>query len=67
MFGATIERGWVVEKIGTAYRVASLTRDGIISPPIPAMGTGEYTADELVYFFLFEDGTGAILALIAQE
>lgn len=62
MEGAMIERGRVIEKNGTDYKVLSLTRDGITSPPIPAIGTAGYATGDLVYFFLFEDGSGAIIA-----
>lgn len=66
MYGAYIERGKVLEKTSSGYKVQSLTRDGITTPPIPATGNSEYTADDAVYFFLFNDGRGAILAKIEQ-
>ncbi|MGI6234433.1 MAG: hypothetical protein ACOYI6_04160 [Christensenellales bacterium] len=62
MDGALIERGRVIEKTDTGYRVKSLTRDGITTPPIPAMGGAEHQAGSLVYFFVFGDGHGMILA-----
>ena len=62
MDGALIERGRVIEKTDTGYRVKSLTRDGITTPPIPAMGEAEHQAGSLVYFFVFGDGRGMILA-----
>jgi hypothetical protein len=66
MYGAAIERGRVVAQADAGYTVLSLTRDGITTPPIPAMGTAQYQEDDLVYFFVFEDGTGAILALLSN-
>lgn len=62
MEGANIERGRIVEIIEASYTVLSLTRDGITTPPIPAIGTQTYEAGDLVYFFLFCDGRGAIIA-----
>ncbi|MDD3881888.1 MAG: hypothetical protein PHI27_06515 [Eubacteriales bacterium] len=60
-YGACIERGAVVSVADGLYIVRSLTRDGIITPAIPAI-SGTYQADDTVYFFLFPDGHGAILA-----
>ena len=60
-FGAAIERGRVVSVENGGYEVASLERDGIVSPAIPAAGGAEYAAGDDVLFCLFRDGTGAIL------
>lgn len=71
-YGAAIERGTIQKAEGGKYTVKSLTRDGIVTPPIPALplmqGTENgyeaisYAAGDRVYFFLFEDGNGMILA-----
>jgi len=62
-YGAALERG-VVEKIeGGRYTVRSFTRDGIVSLPIRAIEhTGTLSVGDGVYFFVFPDGDGVILA-----
>lgn len=62
MYGAAIERGKILSVESGGYRIESYTRDGITTPPIPAMGGAAYSAGDRVYFFLFDDGSGAILA-----
>jgi hypothetical protein len=60
--GAIIERGKIAAAGDDGYTVVSLDREGIVSPPIKAIGDTEYEPGDIVYFFLFADGTGAILA-----
>lgn len=68
-YGATIERGKIKEVRGSNYIVTSLERDGIETPPIPAMfhipaqkhNEQPYKVGDKVYFFLFSDGDGMIL------
>ena len=69
-WGARIERGEINESRGTTHRVKSLDREGIVTPFIGgldiAQTVGEYTPTEyavgdMVYFFVFADGHGAIL------
>lgn len=63
--GAAIERGIVIAADdGGLYRVASLDRDGIISTPIMAVNANVYNVNDIVYFFLFPDGTGKILCML---
>lgn len=60
--GATIERGIILTAEGGMYTVASFDRDGIVTPPIEAFnGVTGYEKDDIVFFFLFRDGTGKIL------
>ena len=59
-YGASIERGKVLTASAGSYTVASLDREGIISPAITA-SSGVFAVGETVYFFLFRDGTGKIL------
>lgn len=86
-YGARIERGRIAEiQEGeeTLYIVQSLTRDGILTLPIPALkisreahiiaGDGSiqneyetYAVGDCVYFFLFGDGQGMILAAFQVE
>lgn len=61
MTGACIERGRITEQTDEGYRVASLDCDGIISPPLLPIDDKTYTIGEVVYFFLFHDGTGRII------
>lgn len=59
--GAAVERG-VVETIESGgYRVASMTRYGITTPVLKSLETDLKVGDR-VYFFLFPDGDGLILA-----
>lgn len=60
-YGAIIERGRVTAATEKGYTVASLDRDGIESPPITGIDNTTYTVDDMVYFFLFRDGTGKII------
>lgn len=66
-YGANIERGRITGLAAGGYTVASLDRDGIESPVIPAIsapgeaGAPAYTVGDTVYFFLFRDGTGRII------
>ncbi len=61
-YGATIERGRIISAEKDGYKVMSYTRDNITTPPIPAIGGATYNVDDRVYFFVFDDGHGAILA-----
>ena len=61
MTGANIERGRVLTAENDTYTVASLDREGIVSPPIQTTDDKRYTVGDTVYFFLFRDGTGKIL------
>lgn len=64
-YGASIERGIVLCAEDGGWRVQSLTRPGITTPPLGVMGTEDVEAGALVAFFLFGDGHGAILGRIA--
>lgn len=62
-YGARVERGKILKITEQKYVVASLSRSGITTPPIPAMDAqAEYAAGDTVYFILFEDGHGCVLA-----
>lgn len=57
-----IERGYIVDVTADGgYCVASYDRPGIETPPIKPINSNTYTKGNLVYFFLFPDGTGKIL------
>lgn len=60
-YGAVIERGTVISAGEKGYAVASLDRPGIESLEIEAIDGNTYTAGDVVYFFLFHDGTGRII------
>lgn len=60
-YGALIERGKIKATAEGGYIVASFDREGIETPPIGAWGGAKYDLGDLVYFFLFRDGTGKIL------
>lgn len=59
--GATVERGKILETGENGCVVASYDRDGITTPPILPIDKRTYKQGELVYFFLFPDGTGKII------
>jgi len=63
-YGAIIERGEILAATEDGYTVASLDREGIESPPIQAADSAAYTVGDTVYFFLFRDGTGKIIAKV---
>ena len=59
--GTAIERGYILEATAEGYRVASYDRVGIETPPIRPINDNAYTKGDMVYFFLFPDGTGKII------
>lgn len=59
---AMIERGTIVSAENNAYKIKSLDRNGIITPPLKTIGGSVYELNAAVYFFLFDDGTGAVIA-----
>ena len=61
-YGAAIERGRIISAEDDGYRVMSYSRGGITTPPLPAISDATYKVDDRVYFFVFSDGHGAILA-----
>ena len=63
-YGARVERGEVAEATDAGYRVMSLTRPGVTTPQIPALYGRTFSVGEKVYFFVFEDGHGGILAAL---
>lgn len=56
-----IERGRILEKTSEGYTVASIDREGIVTQPLKPIDAREYARDDLVYFFVFCDGTGRIV------
>ena len=69
--GAKLERGIVraaeeQQGGGFLYAVESLDRPGVMTGRIPSLGQARLTGD-LVYFALYNDGTGMIIAKIGGE
>ena len=71
-WGAWIERGTIDEVNGSRYKVKSLSRDGVKTPWIEVLSVNptlygnvykptEYKSGDIVYYFVFPDGHGAIL------
>lgn len=71
-WGARIERGTIDEVDGSKYKVKSLSRDNVKTPWIEVLSVNptlyadvykptEYKSGDMVYFFMFGDGHGAIL------
>lgn len=65
-YGARVERGEIRSETEGRFVVASLDREGIVSPPISALAGAGYDAGDKVYFFLFRDGTGAVLGPVDE-
>lgn len=61
-YGAMIERGRIISREDTGYIIESYSRKGVTSPPITPIDSSAYAVGDRVYFFLFDDGKGAILA-----
>ena len=61
-YGAVIERGEIIESENNLYVVRSLTRSGVITPPMRATDGTKYHIGDRVYFFMFDDGNGRIIA-----
>lgn len=59
--GAMIERGKIIHKKNDRYTVQSYSRQGITVENLPAMNGTTFNENDLVYFFLFNDGKGLIL------
>lgn len=59
--GAQIERGIVVAARDSQYSVKSYTRPGIITPLMKSSVSGLEVGNQ-VYFFMFPDGDGLIIA-----
>ena len=78
MYGAMIERGEITAILEEGYEVKSLSRPGVTTPPIPAQERiekiivdaehnarieyREYAVGDRVYFFMFDDGKGMVIA-----
>lgn len=56
-----IERGEVLEATQDGYIIASIDRDGIITPPLKALiGGKSFSVGEKVCYFIFKDGFGRV-------
>lgn len=60
--GAHVERGIVKEVADGGYRVDSYTRDGIVTPALPALPGAAFEVGNRVYYVMFDDGCGLILS-----
>lgn len=56
-----VERGIIKAVSDDGYIVASLDRNGIVTPPIKAADEQVFDVGDMVYFLFFTDGTGKIL------
>ena len=56
-----IERGRIQTAANGKYTIASLDRDGIITPPMSPIDDNTYSVGDGVYYFYFKDGTGRII------
>lgn len=60
---AMIERGVVIDADDGLYTIRSYGRDGLITPGIPVISghVHSFAEGDKVYFFLFDDGNGAVI------
>ena len=61
LYGALIERGEVLTDEDGMYTVKSFDRDGVVTPPIPAVYNVIPDVGNRVFFFMFNDGSGRII------
>lgn len=61
-YGAKIERGVIAQTVDGKYTVQSFDRPGLVTPPIETINQQQHNAGDRVYFFLFDDGCGKIIA-----
>lgn len=59
-YGTRIERGEITGIGEDGYIVTGYDRENLITPEIPALNSETYAEGDRVYFFLFQDGTGAV-------
>ena len=60
-----IERGTVTEITAGKYTVASIDREGIVTPPLPPlMEENSFSVGDQVIYFYFNDGTGRIICVL---
>ena len=62
LYGAVLERGRVTEVQEDRYRIVSLDRRGITTPPLPALQGTQVQAGDTVLFCMFDDGSGMVIA-----
>ena len=67
MYGAVVERGKILAADEKKYIVETLDRKGIESLQITALNGAPFAVGDIVYFFLFSDGTGKILCSESSE
>ena len=65
--GAMIERGEVIGVGEEGYTVRSFTRYSITTPELKPIDYSVYSVGDIVYYFLFPDGDGAILAAVSPR
>lgn len=63
-YGAMMERGEIAEKTDEGYRVKSYDRDGVVTAALPAMDGKTFGIGQKVYFFMFPDGSGLVVAAL---
>lgn len=61
-FGAHMERGKVTEFAEGKYRLESISRPGITTPPLSPIYGLELEVGDMAFFCLFNDGTGIVIA-----
>ena len=56
-----VERGTIISVENNAHRVKSIDRENVITPLLRTIDGSVYEVNAAVYFFLFDDGDGAII------
>lgn len=68
MSGASVERGYVKKITQEGIRVESITRPGIVTPPMELLEVMEDPQPgDMVYYYMFSDGKCRILAVKPQQ
>lgn len=68
MSGASVERGYVKNITQEGIRVESITRPGIVTPPMELLEVMEDPQPgDMVYYYMFSDGKCRILAVKPQQ
>lgn len=63
-YGASVERGVVIDITDDGYVVRSADRDQVTTLPMKSLKDSHYTVGDAVYFFMFDDGNGMIVASV---
>jgi len=67
MYGALLERGRVINSTDGRCGIESYCRAGVTTPPLPLLNGLEVELGDRVLFFMFDDGTGIVIARMEDD